>query len=196
MDALQRVVISDSVSRWRPLTSDVPQGLVCLTLFDTFVGSMDTGIKCALTKFANDTELSSGVSTLEERDVVQRDVDRQACVNLMKLYKARFKVLQMDQCNPKYKYRLGGEWIESSPEEVLVSVGELEAQHNPAMCTRSPESQTLPGLLQKMHSQQGQGVILLFCCSVVRFHLEHCIHLWNPNRRMTWTYWSESRGVS
>ncbi|GAB0195080.1 hypothetical protein GRJ2_001973300 [Grus japonensis] len=35
----------------------------------------------------------------------------------MKLNKAKYKVLHMDQGNPKHKYRLGRECIESSPEE-------------------------------------------------------------------------------
>jgi len=38
-------------------------------------------------------------------------------MNFMKFSKARCKVLQMGQGNPKHKYRLGREWIVSSPEE-------------------------------------------------------------------------------
>ncbi|GAB0187343.1 cAMP-dependent protein kinase inhibitor alpha [Grus japonensis] len=77
-------------------------------------------MECTLSKFANDTELCGVVNRLEGRDAIQRNLDRLerwARANLMKLNKAKCKVLHMDQGNPKHKYRLGREWIESSPEE-------------------------------------------------------------------------------
>jgi len=38
-------------------------------------------------------------------------------MNRMKLNKAKCKVLHVGRVNPKHKYRLGGEWLESSPDE-------------------------------------------------------------------------------
>ena len=38
-------------------------------------------------------------------------------MNLMKFNKAKCKVQQVGRGNPKHKYRMGGEWLESSPQE-------------------------------------------------------------------------------
>jgi len=94
-------------------------------LFNIFVSNMDNGIEFTLSKSSNNTKLCVVVDVLEGRNAMQRDLDRierWARAYLTKFNKAKCKVLHLGQGNPKHKYRLGKEWIESSPEEKNLGV--------------------------------------------------------------------------
>jgi len=92
------------------LTSGILQELVLgPVLFNIFVGDMESGIKCTLSNFADDTKLSGAVGVPEVRGAIQRDLDRlERCAhaNFMKFNRAKCKVLHPGRGNPKHRYRL------------------------------------------------------------------------------------------
>ena len=148
--------------------------------------------------FNDDTRLSDAVATAEGRNATQRDLDRierWAHANLMKFSKAKCKVLHLGWGNTKHRYRLNGEWLESSPEEKDLGMLVDERLNMTQQCTRAAQyANCIRGCIKRNMTSRLRKEILPLNSALMRPYLQYCIQFWSPQHKKTWSCWCRSRG--
>ena len=181
----QRVVINGASSPWLNVKSGVPQGSVLgPVLFLIYVNDLDDGLMCKVSKFADDTKITSKVTTSQEKEALQSDLDRLTCwANKwqMKFNVDKCKVLHIGSSNDHVQYEMNGQILGAVNKEkdlgVTISSDLKPAQH----CSEVVKTANkLVGFIGRAFENKSEKVLVKLYNSLVRPHLEYCVQFWCP----------------
>ena len=187
-DRRQRVVINGKESEWRNVISGVPQGSVLgPLLFIIYINDIDEGLTCKISKFADDTKITSKVTSVLQWQQLQKDLNTLASWAekwQMKFNTGKCKVLHIGNNNVQANYSMNDIQLSSTDAEKDLGVIISKDLKPGKQCTEVLKTANkLVGFIGRTFEFKSEKVILSLYNSLVRPHLEYCVQFWSPYYR-------------
>ena len=186
-DRRQRVVLNGKKSGWQPVLSGVPQGSVLgPLLFLVYINDLDDAAKKVeiLKKFADDTKLGGRVASAAQRAEMQEALDRLFEWSRrwgMEFNIKKCKVLHAGSNNPRQEYKMDGQALLETEEEVDVGVTTNKNLKPAAQCRKAARTAAaVLGQIARAFHYRDRHVFVRLYCQYVRPHLEFAAPAWSP----------------
>ena len=190
MNRRQRVKINDSMSRWTPVVSGIPQGtvlgpLLFIIYINDIVSFCQSGSHLFL--YADDAKIFRYIENENDYFKLQADIhDIVRWINkaLLKLNINKCKIVSFGRNVSDYEYE-----IDNIKLERLKSIKDLGVMFDEKLKfdlhikEKSAKANSILGVIKRNFQNFTQSAGILLYKSMVRSHLEYAVQVWSPYRK-------------
>ena len=181
------MVLNGEGSKWVKVLSGVPQGSVLgPLLFLIFINDIDRGVASKILKFADNTKLCGAVGSLNVINTLKQDP--RLLIEWLGEWQMLFNV---EKCkvmhfgfNNTEKYEMYGKEIVNVREDTNLEIVIQDDLKWSKQCLKvSNSGNKLLGMIRRSIVYKTKEVVVQLYKSLVRPHLEYCVHAWSPHTR-------------
>lgn len=185
----QQVVIKDTFSDIKDVTSGIPQGSVLgPLLFIIYINDLPEAVNSEVQIFADDTKIFKAIETVADSLTMQEDLNNilewsskwQLPFNISKC-----KIIHFGKNNPEYEYTMTDNRLEKVDFEKDLGVTfdrNLKFSKHISLIVSKANSRL--GMIKRNFDNLSIEVFLPLYKSLVRPLLEYCSSIWNPTLKM------------
>jgi len=189
LDRKMRVQVNGSLSDWFKVFSGVPQGSVLgPLLFLVYVQDLPQWVTNSIMMFADDTKLWARISTLEDGQSLQRDLQQLAEWSkkwLLAFNPAKCKVMHIGhEVKTSYTMTDGDsiKTLDTTTEEKDLGILVTRDLKSQEQCIQSAKkAQSVLGMVKRHFKELDKEDFLIIYNTYIRPHLEYCVQAWSPH---------------
>ena len=183
----KQVSINDSNSKWQDVTSGIPQGSVIgPLLFVVYINDLPDIVKSSVYLFADDTKIFNLVRDQNDRDTLQRDLEKLTEWSetwLLKFHPDKCKFLHIGKHDPPpdHEYKLMGNRLQQVHQEKDIGVIIDDKLNFEAHISEKVKKATsMFAIIRRTFQYLDEKSFIPLYKTLVRSHLDYASSVWFP----------------
>ena len=189
-DRQQQVAVNDELSEWHNVTSGIPQGSVLgPTMFIIFINDLPDIVESQAYLFADDTKIYRTITTEEDKNTLQEDLERLTEWSntwLLKFHPQKCKHLHIGTKNPDpdFEYELMGNKLEKVQEEKDIGVAvDEKLKFEKHICDKVKKANSMAAIIRRIFHHLDEKTFVPLYKALVRSHLDYASPVWSPHQQ-------------